>query len=190
MAIENFEQIMNAIFTLEGGFSNDPRDPGGMTNLGVTARAWAAWRRVPLSSITAEKMRNLTQADVLPLYRANYWNLIDGDNLPSGLDAQVMHMEVNAGGVAAKELQAIVGATQDGVIGDQTLGMIKIYCGYIATGGMLGLIAALVRAQIAYYQSLPEFDIYGNGWVRRVQTISALARSLVPAPTPPQAAAQ
>jgi lysozyme family protein len=55
---------------------------------------------------------------------------------------------------------------------------------------MLGLIAALVRAQIAYYQSLPEFDIYGNGWVRRVQTISALARSLVAAPTPPQAAAQ
>jgi lysozyme family protein len=191
MALENFERIMTAIFELEGGFSNDPRDPGGMTNLGVTAEAWAAWNKVPLSQTSTDEMKGLTQAQVLPFYRANYWNMIDGDALPSGIDAILMHFQVNAGGrKAAKELQAIVGATQDGMIGVQTLGMIKIYVSYISSGGMLGLIAALVRAQLTYYQSLAEFDIYGNGWVRRVQTMAELARSLVPAPMPPQAAAQ
>lgn len=185
MAVENFETIMNAILNLEGGFSNDPRDPGGMTNLGVTSRNWAAWLRVPLSTITQEDMRALTTKDVMPFYRANYWNIIDGDSLPGGLDAQVMHMEVNAGGVAARELQAIVGATQDGMIGEQTLGMIRVYVGYIASGGMIGLLGALVNAQLNYYKRLPEYDIYGNGWTRRVNTIAALARTLV---TPPPAA--
>jgi lysozyme family protein len=110
MAAQNFAKIMNAIYTLEGGFSNDPRDPGGMTNLGVTAREWASYKKVPVSFITADNMKVLTQADITPLYRQNYWNAISGDKLPNGIDAMIMHMEVNAGGCAAVEVQSIVGA--------------------------------------------------------------------------------
>lgn len=176
--IENFPLIMPEIFTLEGGFSNDPRDTGGITNLGVTARAWAAWIKQPLSSITAAMMQNLTQDAVMPFYRANYWNLIDGDALPAGVDAMVLHFEINAGGVAARELQGIVGivgASQDGVIGQHTLAAVGTYIRY---SGLPRLIRALADAQTTYYESLPRFADFGEGWLRRVSAVQALANNL------------
>ncbi|HEX3586541.1 MAG TPA: glycosyl hydrolase 108 family protein [Candidatus Angelobacter sp.] len=39
----NFENVLKFVLKDEGGFSNDPRDPGGMTNLGVTKRVWESF---------------------------------------------------------------------------------------------------------------------------------------------------
>ena len=62
----NWKQAFNLMLTSEGGFSNHPSDPGGMTNLGVTKATWENW--VGRESDEAE-MRGLTPEKVEPLYK-------------------------------------------------------------------------------------------------------------------------
>ena len=86
MAAANFEKALETILHHEGGFVNHPRDPGGMTNLGVTKRVWEEWTQVEASE---REMRSLTPEKVGPLYKARYWDKVKGDDLPSGLDLAV-----------------------------------------------------------------------------------------------------
>ena len=59
------------------------RDPGGMTNLGVTKKVYDEWTG---RESTEQEMRDLTPEDVAPIYKKNYWDRVKGDSLPSGLD--------------------------------------------------------------------------------------------------------
>ena len=85
---QNFEAALAHLLSpdIEGGFSNHPDDPGGITNLGVTLRTWEEWVGRP---VTEKEMRELTPAKVAPLYKKKYWDRVLGDELPSGLDALV-----------------------------------------------------------------------------------------------------
>src|ERR1700742_2119459 len=115
----NFDSVLQCVLKDEGGFVNDPQDPGGMTNLGVTQRVWEAYVGHPVSEAD---MRALTSAMVSPLYRQNYWDRVHGDELPLGVDYAVMDFAVNSGpSRSAKTLQAACGVAQDGSIGTQTL---------------------------------------------------------------------
>jgi lysozyme family protein len=67
----------------EGGFVNHPKDPGGMTNLGVTR---ATYEQFLGRAVTEAEMRALTPKDVGPLYKSEYWDKARCDDLPSGLD--------------------------------------------------------------------------------------------------------
>jgi lysozyme family protein len=116
---DNFEHCLKMLLHHEGGFVNHPKDPGGMTNLGVTKKVYDAW--IGRESTEAE-MRALTPADVGPIYKKNYWDKVRGDDLPAGVDWAAFDWAVNSGaGRPAKAIQRIVGATQDGAIGPKTL---------------------------------------------------------------------
>ena len=78
--IGNFQTALKNLLEDEGGFSNDKRDPGGITNLGVTLRTWQQWQR---RVVDAQEMRNLTADQVTPLYREKYWSAVKGDQLPN-----------------------------------------------------------------------------------------------------------
>jgi lysozyme family protein len=80
---ENFESALAAVLHHEGGFVNHPSDPGGMTNLGCTKAVWESWVNHPVSEAD---MRALKPADVGPLYKAKYWDKVNGDELPAGVD--------------------------------------------------------------------------------------------------------
>ena len=80
---ENFDECLKMLLVHEGGFINHPRDPGGITNLGVTKRVWEQWVG---RKVTEQEMRNLKPSDVAPLYKKNYWDRCKCDDLPSGLD--------------------------------------------------------------------------------------------------------
>jgi lysozyme family protein len=112
---ENFDAALKAILHHEGGYVNHKLDPGGRTNLGCTQRVWEEWVGHP---VTEQDMRDLTPADVAPLYKAKYWDRIRGDDLPTGVDYIVFDAAINSGpGRAAKWLQQTVGAVPDGAIG-------------------------------------------------------------------------
>jgi lysozyme family protein len=74
---ENFDSALEAVLHHEGGFVNHPRDPGGMTNLGVTKRVWEEWVGHEVDEAT---MRGLTPDLVAPLYKARYWDKVRGDD--------------------------------------------------------------------------------------------------------------
>ncbi len=121
----NFAEALQKVLAHEGGFSDHPLDPGGMTNLGVTRRVWEEWTGHP---VTVRQMTELTPVKVAPMYRRKYWDKVRGDELPAGIDLVVFDAAVNSGpGRAAKWLQACVGVDVDGDIGPKTLAAINAF---------------------------------------------------------------
>lgn len=170
-------------FTLgqEGGFSDDPQDPGGATNLGITLATLSNWRG---HSCTVQDVRTLTQTEAKAIYTANYWNVVGGPNLPPGLDLTVFDFGVNAGpGTSAKMLQRILGVVRDGAVGPITLAAAQ--CSGAVLRARIGDLAA---AHEAYYHSLPGFAHDGKGWTARVLACQAasirLAAGLSPLAKP------
>lgn len=154
----NFEHCLAMLLKHEGGFVNHPKDPGGMTNLGVTR---AVYEQFVGRQVGEAEMRALTPAVVAPLYKANYWDKGNCDNLPSGVDWFVFDWGVNAGmGRPAKALQRIVGVTPDGGIGPQTLKAIQ------ATNPK-EILEGLYGARQRFYEGLRTFATFGKGWTRR-----------------------
>ena len=80
---ENWDACFAMVLKHEGGFVNHPKDPGGMTNLGVTRTNWELYLN---RDVTEAEMRALTPEMVKPFYKKNYWDRIKGDALPSGVD--------------------------------------------------------------------------------------------------------
>ena len=121
----NYDKCLETILHHEGGYVNHPKDPGGMTNLGVTKRVYESWVG---KEVDESDMRALTPEDVAPIYEKNYWKSIKGDDLPGGLDLCIFDFGVNAGpGRAAKYLQTMIGTTPDGGIGPMTLKAVDEY---------------------------------------------------------------
>ena len=89
----NFESCLKNLLKHEGGFVNHPKDPGGMTNLGVTKAVYEAWVG---HEVTEKTMRELTTEAVAPLYRKKYWDACRADELVSGLDYVVFDCAVNS----------------------------------------------------------------------------------------------
>jgi lysozyme family protein len=154
----NFDKCLEMLLHHEGGYVNDVHDKGGMTNLGVTKRVYDKW--IGRES-TEQEMRDLTPDDVAPIYKKNYWNRVKGDSLPSGLDWACFDWCVNSGsGRPAKAVQRAVGATQDGAIGNQTLGL-------IAEKDPKFIIDYVYTVRQAFYESLDDYKHFGRGWSRR-----------------------
>jgi len=155
---ENFDKCLAMLLEHEGGYVNSKHDRGGMTNLGVTKRVYDEW--IGRES-TEQEMRDLTPDDVAPIYKKNYWDRVKGDSLPSGLDWSCFDWAVNSGsGRPAKAIQRAVGATQDGAIGNQTLGL-------VAEKDPKFIIDYVYTVRQAFYESLDDFKHFGRGWSRR-----------------------
>ena len=154
----------------EGGFVNDPADPGGATNLGITRATLEAWRGQPVSEAD---VRKLTQAEALQIYRARYWNVMRCDDLPPGIDLMVFDFGVNAGpSRAASHLQRAVGARVDGAIGPRTIAAAK-------AANAHNVIDMLVLRREQHYRSLPTFPKFGRGWLNRTASVASKAKAMV-----------
>jgi lysozyme family protein len=163
---ENFDTALEHALKSEGGFVNHPRDPGGMTNLGVTKRVWEEWVG---HEVDEKAMRGLTAEIVAPMYKAKYWDRVRGDDLPAGVDYAVFDAAINSGpGRAAKWLQTAVGAVPDGSIGAGTLAK-------VAAMDPQEIIKKYQETRLAFLESLPTWDTFGKGWGRRVAEVQTAA---------------
>lgn len=166
---ENWDDCFAMVIKSEGGFVNNPKDPGGMTNLGVTRSAWEAYLN---RKVTEAEMRALTPETVKPFYKAMYWDRIKGDQLPSGIDYAAYDLAVNSGpSRAAKYLQEIAGVPVDGVIGPQSMQAIMA-CDPKETAD------AICDMRLDFLKKLPTFDTFGKGWSRRVAEVKAKSMSM------------
>ena len=176
--LNNWKQAFEQMLKSEGGFSDDERDDGnklpdgrkGSTMLGVTQYNWEAHVG---HQVTHDDMRKLTPADVEPLYKKKYWDVVRADELPSGIDYMVFDMGVNAGpGRSIKLLQAAVGVTADGGLGPISMAAVQ-------AADPVKLIEQFSRNKEAFYRSLGNFDVYGTGWLNRVAAVKQKATSMV-----------
>lgn len=121
------DAIARAIVAREGGFVNDPDDPGGATNHGVTI---GTLRRLGLDldrdgNTDTDDVRALTRDQAVEIYKQHYFEKPGIARLPQALQASVFDMYVNAGANAVKILQRLLAefqepVTVDGVIGPRT----------------------------------------------------------------------
>jgi lysozyme family protein len=168
----NFDACLAKLLVHEGNFVNHPSDPGGMTNLGVTARVWEEWVGHPVDE---KQMKALTPELVAPLYRKKYWDACRANDLVSGLDYCVFDIAVNSGvGRAIKFLQSCVGVTPDGGFGSITFALVKK-----AEEDPKALIENYCAKRLEFLQSLKTFETFGKGWSRRVQEVKDKALKML-----------
>ena len=174
----NWQQAFEQMLASEGLFTDDERDNGnklpdgrkGSTMLGVTQ---FNWEQHVGHQVTHDDMRKLTAADVEPLYKKKYWDVVQGDKLPNGIDYLVFDMGVNAGpGRSIKLLQTAVGVTADGGLGPITLAAVW-------AADPVVLIEKFSQEKEAFYRSLDDFEVYGQGWLNRVADVKQHATSMV-----------
>ncbi|MGZ3377997.1 MAG: glycoside hydrolase family 108 protein [Phenylobacterium sp.] len=161
-----FTDCLPRVLQDEGGFVEDPQDPGGATNLGVTLATLSHWLGHPA---TIDDVKALTPATVAPIYEASYWRAAACDQLPMGVDYMVFDMAVNSGpGRAVKFLQQAVGVPDDGAIGPRTLA---------AVAGLEGadILQKISGLREAFYRGLSTFPRFGRGWLARLRRVTDLA---------------
>ena len=165
-----FQECLARILKHEGGYSNDPLDSGGRTNLGVTQRVWEEFVGHP---VTEADMKALTPEKIAPMYKLKYWNPSYCEVLPKGLDYVVFDFAVNAGtGRSVKTLQQAIGCVADGVIGRKTMAVIN-------DANPKDLIGKFSDARADFSQGIvarkPDQARFIKGWLNRVEESRKLA---------------
>lgn len=160
---ERFERAFALLKVHEGGYSNHKDDPGGATMRGVTQRTFNAYRRrrgEPLVDV-----RNITDAEVRDIYKRQYWDAINADDLPPGVAYTVFDAGVNSGpGQAVRWLQRLVGVRDDGIVGDETIAATQAHAA-------APLIDDYNDNRLAFMRSLRHWNTFKSGWTRRVAEV-------------------
>lgn len=159
----DFLPAYEAMIRNEGGYvlHDVPGDRGGMTYTGIARKMNPQWPGWALIDRGAEVPAQL----VREFYKANYWNPIQGDQITSQVIAQtIFDFHVNAGAVARKLAQLVVGATPDGAIGPKTLAALNAY-------DPDRFVMAYALAKIARYRDIVSRDRsqlkFLLGWINR-----------------------
>lgn len=146
-----FDEAFEILIGHEGGYVNNPKDPGGETKYGISKRAYPS-----------ENIKGMTLDRAKYLYRRDYWDAIEADRLPAPMRLHIFDMAVNAGNkTAIKLLQKTISATPDGVLGPKTRAAID-------AADPTKLTSIFNGQRLRYYTDLGNFSTFGKGWVRRV----------------------
>ena len=147
----NFDQAFAKLIDHEGGYVNDPRDPGGETKYGISKRAYPT---VDIASLTLEQAK--------AIYKRDYWDRAQCDALPPGVAFQLFDTAVNSGiGQAIRFLQRAVGVADDGVMGAMTMSAVRRL-------DAESLAARFNGQRLEFMTKLSTWDTFGRGWARRI----------------------
>jgi lysozyme family protein len=136
----------------EGGYVNNPADPGGETKFGISKRSY------PHLNI-----KSLTREDVKPIYLHDFWLAAKCPLLPAPLRFPLFDFAVNSSvSEAVKKLQRRLGVSEDGVIGPITLGEISHW-----DPETLAIVFTLDR--LNFMTDLHTWPAFGKGWARRIR---------------------
>jgi lysozyme family protein len=173
----SFDIFLPMLLKFEGGYVDDPSDPGGATNKGITLQTFRGSAQNLLGiEPTLDNLKALSDEQAGTIYRALYWNKIHGDDVASqDLANIVCDFYVNAGANATKLLQTILtemGAnlTVDGVIGPTSVQA-------LAAVDQSEVYRRYKQRRIQYYQDLvqrqPTLGKFLKGWINRVNSFSS-----------------
>lgn len=168
--MQTVTEIAQEIVAREGGYVNDPDDPGGATNFGVTIHTM---RRLGLDldgdgAVTSADVRRLTRDQAVEIFKRHYFEGPQIAALPEPLQASVFDMYVNAGAHAVKILQRLLNKMRidvavDGVIGPQTIAAVDR--AYAAAPHHL--VDAYGIARRNYYYGLADSRVASRKYARR-----------------------
>lgn len=147
----DFDRAFELVIGHEGGYVNNPADPGGETKFGISKRSYP---NEDIASMTLERAKLI--------YKRDFYDKLRCGDMPRSLGFSVFDCGVNCGVTRAAEfLQKLLSVTVDGQIGPKTLEAVSQ-----ANGQLLAAKFNAIRLQ--YHASLPTWPSFGKGWSRRV----------------------
>lgn len=166
----DFERALPIILRFEGGYVNDPDDPGGETNFGVTKRVYDGWRRA--RGLPIRSVRFIAPEEVASIYKTNYWLAAKCDKMSWPLCLIHFDGAVNTGVKRATQLlQAALGLNPDGVWGPRTLAGVQAATEF--TPYKLMLLRVWFYKNICITNTkLIKFIL---GWLKRMQQLAEIA---------------
>jgi len=148
-----FDAAFDRLMGHEGGYVNDPNDPGGETNWGISKRSY------PQVDI-----RNLTREGAKVIYKRDFWDAAHADEMYDGVAFQALDFAINSGiQTAIRKLQKAVGAADDGWWGPITRAK-------VAEMSESDVIMRFVAERLDFWRSLSTWRHFGNGWAGRAAT--------------------
>ncbi len=147
----DFDEAFERLIAHEGGYVNDPRDPGGETNWGISKRSY------PNLDIKA-----LTREQAKAIYLRDYWDRAGANKYDPELGFAVFDAAVNSGiGNAVRFLQRAVGVADDGNIGPITVAAVK-------SRSTAKVLLGFYGERLEFMTKLSVWDRFGKGWARRI----------------------
>lgn len=185
--MKTVEELAAEIVAREGGFVDDPDDPGGATNYGVTIHTL---RRLGLDltgddAVDVADVRALTRAQAEAIFIEHYFRAPRLHLLPAAIQPSVFDMQVNAGSNAVRILQRLLRDMGHDILVDGTVGPQTIRAAQIAQEVAPGHLAdAYGIARRNYYYALADrrpasrkfarrLDGGKGGWITRAEEFIA-----------------
>jgi lysozyme family protein len=167
-----FERCLAITFGEEGGKANVAGDHGGPTNMGITAATLAEARNRGLVRLGAT-IDNLRREEAERIYFHLYWTPARCPEFPAPLDACLFDAYVNhRPHVAARLIQAAVGAEQDGIVGPATIRLAH-------AAELVGAVNRYAQERTSLYHAIvaadPTQQKFLHGWLNRVEHVKATA---------------
>jgi lysozyme family protein len=148
----NFDQAFDRLFGNEGGYVDNPADPGGETNYGISKRSYPD-----------VDIKNLTRDGAKAIYLRDFWTPLQADHLDDALMFQVFDFAVNSGiQTAIRYLQRAIGVADDGHFG-------KLSQSALGTMTTAQAIIRFVAMRLDFWTSLSTWAEFGRGWARRAR---------------------
>lgn len=170
-----FDRALAHLFIMEGGYVNDPHDPGGETNFGISKRYHPH-----------EDIKRMTRERAGEIYREEYWEPLSCEDMPYFIALAVFDSGVNQGVIAAaKLLQQELRVIDDGIIGPITLRTITEYC--LGAHRLDLLHGFMARRAVRYAKNsfppgyedtLDNEARYLRGWMKRLFHVHGAALSV------------
>ena len=167
-----WEKAVGFVLDHEGGYVNDPRDPGGETNFGISKRQY------PELDIKA-----LKQPEAAAIYFRDYWRPLKLNELPEAVAIALFDTSVNLGQKRAvtflqeayNELVKGDSLKVDGLLGPVTSFAVGNWCGEFWTCRTYLLASQLLNKRITFYGRITRRDSvrpFLRGWLLRVMDLS------------------
>ena len=135
----------------EGGYSNDPEDPGGETKWGISKRSY---HQLNIADLTVE--------EAAILYQSDYLQPLEADKLRPGVVYQLLDFGVNSSIETAKRIiQREIGVADDGIIGPVTREA-------LAERSESDVVMLLLAGRLDYLTRLSKWPHFSRGWARRI----------------------
>lgn len=146
----NFDQAFDRLISNEGGYVNNPADPGGETQWGISKRSYPDL-----------DIKSLTRDQAKLIYKRDFWDRGSMDQFDGALAFQVFDFAVNSGiETAIRKLQRAAGVADDGHIGPISLAAIN-------AGTPAAMIMLFVAERLDFWRKLTTWSTFGAGWAGR-----------------------
>lgn len=149
----SFDDAFDALIGNEGGFSDNPKDPGGAT-------MWGCTERVARAHGYTGPMRELPRETAKAIAKKMYWDPLHLDYFDPRVAFQIFDANYN-GGHPVIWMQGAAGVKADGVLGPQTIAAVKAV-------EPLCFILRWNALRLRYYTSLKTWPTFGKGWSNRI----------------------